>query len=306
MHNPPHRVTVFGGTGFLGRNLVERLLRQGYQVRVAVRNPRKDLFEDTDNEVEQVQSDVRNSQSVADAINGADGVVNAVGLYVESQSAGFDGVHVEGALQVAQQSVASGAKLVHISGIGVDLESPSAYIRARATGEQRVRAAAPLGVIMRPSVLFGRNDAFLQTLSGLVGLLPVIPLFGNGSARLQPVFVEDVAQAIESVLSNNEPGVKIYELGGPQVYTYKDLLSTIARHLNRRRLMLPVPFMVWELLAALASVLPDPPLTRDQIELMRHDNIVDPDAAGFADLGIEPRVLGEVLSVCLSENQGND
>ncbi len=299
MPNPLHHVTVFGGTGFLGRNLVHRLLRQGYRVRVAVRNPRQDFFQDTDNRVEQVQSDVRNAQSVADAVKDADGVVNAVGLYVESKSATFEGVHVVGAQHVAQQSVTFGAKLVHISGIGTDTESPSTYIRARAVGEQRVREAAPHAVILKPSVLFGRNDAFLRTLSVLVRMLPVIPLFGNGGARLQPVYVKDVAKATECVFSSNEPGASIYELGGPQIFTYRDLLSSIARHLNRKRIMLPIPFVIWELLAALASVLPNPPLTRDQIDLMRDDNIVDLDAAGFAELGIEPRGLEDLLSMCL-------
>ena len=292
-------MTVFGGTGFLGRNLVDRLLQRGYRVRVAVRNPRQDLFQDTGNRLEQVQSDVRNAQSVADAIKDSDGVVNAVGLYIESQSATFEGVHVLGAQYIAQQSVTSGAKLVHISGIGTDTESPSTYIRARAVGEQRVREAAPHVVILRPSVLFGRNDAFLRTLSALVRMLPLIPLFGNGSTRLQPVYVEDVARAIECGLCSNELGENIYELGGAQILTYKDLLSTIARHLNRKRIMLPIPFLIWELLAALASVLPNSPLTRDQIELMRHDNVVDPDAAGFAELGIEPCGLEELLSMCL-------
>jgi len=302
MHSPAnYHVTVFGGTGFLGRNLVNRLLRRGYRVRVAVRNPRQDLFQDTDNRLEQVQSDVRNAQSVVDAIKDADGVVNAVGLYVESQSATFEGVHVVGAQNIAQQSVTCGAKLVHISGIGTDTESPSTYIRARAVGEKRVREAAPHAVILRPSVLFGRNDAFLRTLSGLVRMLSVIPLFGNGSTRLQPVYVKDVAKAIECVLCSNDLEANIYELGGAQILTYKDLLSTIARHLNRKRLMLPIPFVIWELLAALASVLPNPPLTRDQIELMRHDNIVDPDVAGFAELGIEPCGLEDLLSMCLDQ-----
>ncbi len=296
-----YHVTVFGGTGFLGRNLVNRLLRRGYRVRVAVRNPRQDLFQDTDNRLEQVQSDVRNAQSVADAIKDADGVVNAVGLYVESQRATFEAVHVVGAQNIAQQSVIYGVKLVHISGIGTDTESPSTYIRARAVGEQRVREAAPQAVILRPSVLFGINDAFLRTLSGLVNMLPVIPLFGNGSTRLQPVYVKDVVKAIECVLCSNDLEANIYELGGAQILTYKDLLSTIARHLNRKRLMLPIPFVIWELLAALASVLPNSPLTRDQIELMRHDSIVDPDVAGFAELGIEQCGLEDILSMCLNQ-----
>jgi NADH dehydrogenase len=298
-----HHVTVFGGTGFLGRNLVDRLVRQGYRVRVAVRNPRPDLFQDTGNRVEQVQTDVCNPQSVADAIEDADGVVNAVGLYVESRGATFEAVHVAGAQCVAQQSVISGAKLVHISGIGADTGSASAYIRARAVGEQRVREAAPHAVILRPSVLFGRNDAFLGSLSVMVRMLPVIPLFGNGATRLQPVYVEDVAKAIETIFSGNEPGANIYELGGAQILTYRDLLSTIARQLDRKRLMLPVPFAIWQLLAALVSVLPNPPLTRDQIELMRHDNIVDPDAAGFAELGIEPCGLEDLLAMCLDQKE---
>ena len=154
---------------------------------------------------------------------------------------------------------------MHISGIGIDTESPSTYIRARAVGEQRVREAAPHAVILRPSVLFGRDDAFLRNLSVLIRMLPLIPLFGNGGTRLQPVYVKDVAIATERIFCSNGLSANIYELGGAQIFTYKELLSIIARHLNRKRLKLPVPFVIWELLAALASVLPNPPLTRDRL-----------------------------------------
>lgn len=294
-----YHVTVFGGTGFLGRNVVYRLLKKGYQVRVAVRNPRPDLFRKSVNVVEQVRGDVRDKQSVSDAIKGADGVVNAVGLYVERQAATFNAVHIEGARHIAEQTVASGAKLVHISGIGADPESPSAYIRARAGGKQRVREAAPDAVILNPSVLFGRNDAFLRTLSGLIRFLPVIPLFGDGNTRLQPVYVKDVAKAVEHVFSDPEVARNTYDLGGPGIYTYKGVLEVVAKHMKRKRVLLPVPFMIWDIQAAIVSALPNPPITRDQITLMRRDNLVEPDAATFSNLRIEPRALEDLLPFCL-------
>lgn len=295
-------VTVFGGTGFLGRCLVDFLARKNSQVRVATRNPRHELFRGLDGLVNQVYADLRNAQSVFDAISATDVVVNAVGLYRETPDVSFDDIHVEGARRVAEAAGDAGAKLIHISGIGVDPESSSRYIRARALGEQQVREAAADAIILRPSALFGPNDSFFRSLCGLVRSLPVIPLFGNGNTKLQPVYVEDVAMAIGSIIEPGEIPATLYELGGPRIYHYHELLRLIAARMQRKRLLLPVPFTVWRLLARLASVTSNPPLTTDQVELMRRDNIADSNLPGFKDLGIEPRNLEQILSLYLSED----
>ena len=292
-------VTVFGATGYLGRHVVRHLSQQGYRVRAAARHLRPDLFELNSTAVEQIEADVTDTTSVAAAVRGANGVVNTVGLYVEKGAATFDAVHVRGAGCVASNSTVAGARLVHISGIGVDAESPSPYIKARAIGEQRVREAAPDAVILRPSALFGPGDAFLRSLFNLVYALPVVPLFGSGRTRLQPVFVDDVANAVSAALDRTDTKGKVYELGGPEIYTYRGLLQTLATYAHKKRGFFPVPFLVWDMQAVLASLLPNPPLTRDQVALMRVDNVVGAKALGFTDLAIEPRALQDLLPQCL-------
>ena len=290
------QVTVFGGTGYLGQHIVRRLAQAGYRVRVAVRHPRTNLFQNMGDAVKHVQADITDRSSIPAAIEGSDATVNSVGLYVEKGATGFDEVHVEGAYAVAQQSLAASARLVHISGIGVDAESSSRYIRARAIGEQRVREVASNAVILRPSVLFGPNDAFLKTLINLIHHLPIVPLFGSGSTKLQPVHVEDVAEAAVRVLNDVDSEGKIYELGGPRTYTYRELLEMLQKTEKRKRRLLPVPFLIWETLAAVATLLPNPPLTRDQVTLMRDDNVVSAGTNTFQDLGITPRSLEETAS----------
>ena len=288
------QVTVFGGTGYLGQRIVCRLGQAGYRVRVAVRHPRTTLFKNMGDAAEQVQADVTDESAVTRAIRGSDATVNAVGLYIEKNATSFDTVHVEGAHAVAQQSVAATARLVHISGIGVDADSSSRYVRARAVGEQRVRKAASNAVILRPSVLFGHNDAFLRTLLNLIDYLPIVPLFGSGSTKLQPVHVEDVAEAVVRVLNDTDTQGKVYELGGPRTYTYRELLELLQKTKRRKRLLMPVPFLIWETLATIATLLPNPPLTRDQVILMRDDNTVSAGMNTLLDLGITPKPLEEV------------
>ena len=269
-------------------------MQSGYKVRVAVRHPQTDPVQNSVDAVEHVRADVTDKSSIAPAIKGANAVVNAVGLYVEKGAINFDSVHIEGAHTVARESLAASARLVHISGIGVDEESSSRYVRARAIGEQRVREVAPNAIVLRPSVLFGPDDAFLRTLLNLVHYLPIVPLFGSGSTKLQPVHVEDVAEATVRVLSDVDTQGKIYELGGPHTYTYRGLLEMLQKTKKRKRLLLPVPFMIWETLAATAKLLPNPPLTRDQVILMRVNNTVSASSCTFRDLGITPRSLEEV------------
>lgn len=294
-----HLITVFGGTGFLGRVIVRQLLASGMTVRIAARHPSAPDLAGTDGQIELQSADIRNKDSVAQALSEATGVVNAVALYVEQGKATFQAIHVEGAERVARQSREAGIRsLVHISGIGADPASPSKYVRARALGEQRVHQALPDAVILRPSVLFGPHDAFLGSLKA-VTRLPVVPLFGKGTTRLQPVYVEDVARAVLRALETPEAAGSIFELGGARIYSYREIVERVLAHLGRRRLLLPVPFAVWRLLARLASLLPNPPLTPDQVMLMENDNVAGSGVDTFDDLGIEPHSLEQMLSHCL-------
>jgi len=291
-------VTVFGGTGFLGRTIVRQLVEAHVRVRIAVRYPAAQAADD----IEQVQADVRDEAAVGAAIAGAQAAVNVIGLYVERGEETFDAVHVQGALHVARQAKHHGlGRLIHISGIGADPTSASPYIRARAQGELRVRKAFAGATIIRPSVLFGSQDAFLNALDWISRLLPVVPLFGTGQTRLQPVYVEDVAAAVAACLRDAASVGKTYELGGAEVRTYREILQQVLRHRGRRRALLPVPFVIWDMLASGLSVLPAPPVTRDQIALMRQDNVVHPGAESFEELGVRPRSLNELLPFCLRQ-----
>ncbi|MGH8587350.1 MAG: complex I NDUFA9 subunit family protein [Gammaproteobacteria bacterium] len=291
-------VTVFGGTGFLGRRIAERLGAAGARVRVAVRRTMEGI-PPQGGDVEVVYADVRDGTTVAQAVRDSDAVVNAVGLYVEQGEATFQAVHVDGAQEVARVAREAGIpRLVHISGIGADANSASSYVRSRALGERAVREACTEATILRPSVLFGRGDALFRSLAAITRISPVFPLFGNGSTRLQPVFVGDVAEAVVKAVGSPSESGKVYELGGPRVYRYKELVELVLVHLKRRRVLVPVPFFVWEIQATLLGILPNPPLTRDQVILMRRDNVVSDTALTFADLSITPRrVEAELPSI---------
>jgi NADH dehydrogenase len=292
-------ITVFGGTGFLGRAIVHRLLEAGARVRVAARSPRFPPPAEFEESLEECQADIRNPDAVARAVHGADGVVNAVSLYAERADLTFQDIHVEGAGVLARGVRDAGVeRLVHVSGIGVDEDSSSAYVRARARGERRVREICPEAVVLRPSVLFGPGDAFLAALRS-VTLAPLVPLFGKGGTRLQPVFVDDVARAVERSLEDPAAPGRIFELGGAEVLTYREAVKAVLAHLGRRRLLLPVPFPAWRVLAGAASVLPGPPLTRDQVVLMQSDNMVSGELPTFADLGLEPTGFRSALPDCL-------
>lgn len=283
-------LTVFGGTGFLGRRIVRQALSTGWNVRVATRRPRPDLFTGETPGPEHIEVDIRDPEVVAAAVNGATAVVNSVSLYAEDRRDSFETIHVIGAGHVAQASKRAEARLVHMSGIGVDRRSGSDYVRARARGEERVRDAYMDSVILRPSALFGPGDALVSTLSSMTKWLPVIPLFGDGDTRLQPVHVDDVARAVLSAMELHEARGGVFELGGPDVLTYRELIQTVGTAMGRRRWLLPVPFGVWKLLAAL----PAAPITRDQVELLQRDNVVTADA-GFGSLGIGAASLTRVV-----------
>ncbi len=295
----PGCVTVFGGTGFLGRAIVARLLSEGITVRLAARHPDPvavDRRSDRGGTLQPVYADLRDETAVASAIEGAQAVVNAVGLYVEKGAETFEAIHERGALNVAQQAAALGVeRLVHISGIGADLQSASRYVRARAKGELLVMDAFRHATILRPSVLFGPEDSFLTTLAAITSRTPVLPLFGRGHTRLQPVYVGDVAEAVLRALDHPEAPGKTYELGGPGIYSYRALIELVMARAKRRCLLLPVPFCLWQVVAILASVLPAPPVTSAQVALMRQDNLVAEGALSLVDLGIEATPVDEVL-----------
>ncbi|MGH8613836.1 MAG: complex I NDUFA9 subunit family protein [Gammaproteobacteria bacterium] len=286
-------VTVFGGSGFLGQHIVKRLAAQGACVRVAVRHPQAVVEAHSDKgRIVAIQADVREERSVAQAIEGAEAVVNAVSLYLERGDASFEGVHVQGAVNVARAAAQARAdRLIHISGLGADASSESAYVRARAEGESKVREVFTGATILRPSVLFGPGDAFFTTLASITQVSPVVPLFGNGEVRLQPVFVGDVAEAVVKALSEPAARGLLYELGGPRVYSYRALVELLLGHLQRKRLLVPVPYFVWRVQTALLGMLPNPPLTYDQVVLMKRDNVVSAGASSFADLGISPTAV---------------
>jgi uncharacterized protein YbjT (DUF2867 family) len=264
-------VTVFGGTGFLGRRIVRHLRRHGFYVRVASRHPDQSLPDDP--ELRPVQADIHDDRSVADALSGAYAAVNAVSLYVEHGRNTFHSVHVESAQRVAVQAQrASIRRLVHVSGIGADPYSSSLYIRKRGEGEVAVRAAFADAILMRPAVMFGPDDAFLTVILGLLKRLPVYPMFGSGQTRLQPVYVEDVAEAVAMALQPTLARPITFECGGPQVYSYEELLRAVAHEANIRPVLIPIPFAAWRGLAAISEFLPRPPITRNQVELMQIDN----------------------------------
>lgn len=217
-------------------------------------------------------------------------MINCIGFYLETRTESFRDVHVDGARAIARAAKTQGVRdLIHISGIGADPGSPSAYIRTRAEGEEEVRRTFPAATILRPSVMFSRDGAFFGDLGAIVRNLPVVPLFGDGRTRLQPVHVGDVAKAIRRALELSDARGRVFELGGPDRFTYREILQRLAARAGRRRLFLPLPFAFWRALAAGANLLPKPPLTPAQVALMQHDNVVGDDAATFADLSIAPR-----------------
>jgi NADH dehydrogenase len=292
-------VAVFGGSGFLGGEIVKRLAAEGITARVAVRHPEKARIGESPGkvrEVLQVYADVRDETSVALAMEGCDAVVNSVGLYVESGSETFEAVHELGALNVAHQcAIQKVGRLIHISGIGADMNSESSYVRARAKGELLARDVFAKTTVFRPSVLFGPNDRFINTLAKIIRRSPILPLFGQGHTKLQAVYVGDVAWAALRALGNPKSQERTYEFGGPRAYTYRALVELVLAQTSKRRLFLPVPFEVWDLLAAVASFLPVPPLTRDQVALMKRDNVIAKNALSLEDLGVSATALEDVL-----------
>ncbi len=300
--------TVLGGSGFLGRHVVRALARKGHRVRVAVRRPalayRLPMLGDV-GQIEIVQANLRDEDSVARALDGAEVCVNCVGILFETGRQSFEDLHVEGARRVAQVCTTSEVgRLVHVSAIGVNADSPSAYARTKAAGEAAVRAAYPAATLVRPSVVFGPEDDFFNRFAEMATRAPALPLIGGGHTRFQPVFVSDVAQAVSAALARDDAAGQTYEVGGPTVYSFEDLMRLMLAVIDRKRALVTVSFGLAGFLGKLGEMvartgLVTPPLTADQVELLRADNVVSNGALGLTDLGVTPSPIEPILPTYL-------
>jgi uncharacterized protein YbjT (DUF2867 family) len=299
-------VTVFGGSGFVGRHIVRALARRGFRIRVAVRRP--DLAGHLQplgavGQINFVQANLRYPDSVRAAVEGAEIIINCVGILHETGRQKFDSVQARGAEAVARAAADAGAKLIHISAIGADADSTSVYAQSKAAGEAAVMREVPGAVILRPSVVFGPEDSFANRFAGLAQMMPALPLVGGGETRFQPVFVGDVAQAVMAAVDGKVAPGTVIELGGPSVKSFRAILEFILETTGRKRLLIPVPFGLARLKAKFLQLLPNPLLTEDQVELLKHDNVVSDAAKAegrtLEGLGIHPQSLESVAPTYL-------
>jgi len=299
-------VTVFGGSGFLGAQVVRALARQGWRVRVAVRQPGRGYklrMLGNVGQIQVVQANARDPQSIARALDGAQACVNLVGVLYESGRQKFASVHAMGARNIAAAAKAAGvARFIQVSAIGAAETSSSIYARTKAQGEAAVRQVIPDATIVRPSIIFGQGDGFFNRFAALARVSPVLPLIGGGKTRFQPVFVGDVAAAIAACLTDEATAGKTYELGGPAIYSFKALLEMVRRETGRSPVLLPIPFVLAELIGVAgqiqALVMP-PILTVDQVALLHFDNVADHGLPGLAELGVTPTTVEAILPTYL-------
>lgn len=296
-------VTVFGGSGFVGRHVVRALARRGYRIRVAVRRP--DLAGHLQplgsvGQIHAVQANIRNAASIARAIEGADAVVNLVGILHNSGRNRFDAVQAFGAGAVARAAKAAGIKrMIHMSAIGADIASKADYAETKAEGEANVLREIPGAIILRPSIIFGPEDDFFNRFAGMARLSPALPLIGGGNTMFQPVYVGDVAEATALAVDGALTPGETYELGGPRQASFKALLELMLKQIGRQRLLLPLPFGIAKFMGLFLQYLPGAPLTPGQVELLRSDNVVS-DTARHAGLtlegiGIDPTAMESIL-----------
>lgn len=299
-------VTVFGGSGFVGRHVVRALAKRGYRVRVAVRRP--DLAGHLQplggvGQIQAVQANLRFRWSVDRAVEGADHVINLVGILFEAGGQNFDSVQDFGARAVAEAARAAGAKLTHMSALGADANSPSAYAASKGQGEAAVLETAKDAVIIRPSIIFGPEDNFFNQFAAMARISMVLPLIGGGKTMFQPVYVGDVAEAIARSVDGELAGGKVYELGGAEVLTFRQCLERMLEVIERKRFLLPIPFWAARIQGAVLGLLPNPLLTTDQVKLLESDNVVSDkavkDGRTLTGIGIAPTSLAAILPTYL-------
>lgn len=301
----PKTVTVVGGSGFLGRYIVHDLAQRGWRVRVAVRNTDRALFLRPMGAVGQIVPvfcNIRDDASVAASVEGADIVINLVGLLYESGRQTFEAAHSEGAARVARLAKQAGvARLIHVSAIGASASSPSRYAQTKAAAEEAVLAAFPEATVLRPSIVFGPEDGFFNLFARLSRYALAMPLIGGGKTRFQPVYVADVAAAVMACLDDPTTQGQTFELGGPETYSFRDLMVLILTETRRKRRLVSVPWGIAKIQGTFLGMMPKPLLTRDQVVLLQADNVVGDKAKTLADLGIEPTPLETVLPTYLDK-----
>lgn len=304
LSNVPKLVTIFGGSGFLGRHIVRTLAKRGYRIRVAVRRPDLAFHLQPLGNMSQiglVQANLRYRKSVDAAVQGSDYVINCVGVLHEVGRNTFDAVQDFGARAVAEACRNAGVKLTHISAIGADADSASSYARSKAKAEQAILSLLPDAVIFRPSVMFGPEDGFYNKFADMAQMAPALPLVGGGNTKFQPVFVDDVAEAVARSVEGRVEGGKIYELGGAEVQSFREIIEDILRITCRERRLVPLPFFAASIIGSISSLIPfiTPPITADQVTLLKSDNVVSEAAKKegrtLEGLGIQPTLADAIL-----------
>ncbi|WOC16696.1 complex I NDUFA9 subunit family protein [Pseudochrobactrum sp. MP213Fo] len=298
----PKLVTVFGGSGFVGRHVVDALARRGFRVRVAVRKPAAAYYIQplgTVGQIQLVQANIRHRWSVERAVQGADYVINLVGILSESGKQRFNTIHAVGAKHVAEATAAAGLPLLHMSALGADIKSPSEYARTKGEAERQVLNVKPDAIIVRPSVFFGPEDNFFNKFAGMSRFTPFMPLIGGGKTEFQPVYVGDVAEAIARAVEGKLQAGKIYELGGAEVLSLRRCMEISLEVIGRKRAFINLPWFIAKLQGKVLGLLPNPPLTSDHVKLLKSDNVVSQSAsdAGLTleGLGIKPQAVDAIL-----------
>jgi len=298
-----HRVAILGGSGFIGRYIVKRLAERGDVLAVGARHAASAKFLKLKGDVGQVgllNITIEDEALLPAFLAGNDTVINCVGILRESASRTFDRLHHTAPARLARLAREAGAqRLIHISAIGADPRATSAYARSKAAGEQAVRDAFPTATILRPSIVFGPEDQFFNRFAALAMVSPALPLVGGGLTRFQPVYVGDVASAAVRSIDDPAGAGRTYELGGPKVYTFRQLIELLLEEIRRKRLLIDIPFGIASLQARLMAILPNPPLTPDQVELLKRDNVVSSGALTLATLGSTPTALEAILPTYL-------
>ena len=296
-------VTIFGGSGFLGRHIASALVRRDVRLRIAVRRPELAHFLQPiggPGQIVPVQANIRDRDSIARAMEGADAIVNLVGILFERGAQTFDTVQARGPAHIAELAARAGiSRVVHMSAIGADDAGTAHYARSKAAGEAAIRDHIPAAVILRPSIVFGPEDDFFNRFAAMSRLTPVLPLFGTGATRFQPVYVGDVAAACTKAVMGEARCGQTCELGGPDILSFRECLELMLRIIGRQRIFAPLPFAMAGMMARPLEWLPKPPFTTDQVELLKYDNVVSENAIAdgrdLAGLGIAPRALEAIL-----------